>query len=338
MNREWLNQYSEPIIEPNLPIVDPHHHLWASSGYNYLFDDIRTDAESGHRVVATVHVEIRAMYRASGPEALRPLGETDYVNGIAAMSASGNFGIAGLCAGIVGYADLRLGAAVDEVLEGHMRIAGDRFKGLRKIASYDPDPTYNASPYGEDRPGVLLEPEFLEGFACLSRRGLTFDVWLLHTQLDDVGALAGRFPETSIILDHVGTPAGMGSYAGKKDEIFPIWKAAMARLAVHHNVKIKLGGLGMRHHCDAAYSALGRPPGSEELANDWRPYIETCIELFGVSRCMFESNAPVDLDSCSYNVLWNTFKRICSGASSAEKDQLFWKTAADTYRIALDQF
>ncbi len=328
MPEAWLASHIEPIIEPGLPIVDPHHHLWDRPEWRYLFDDIRVDLDSGHNVRSTVFVQCRA----DGPAAFAPVGETEFVNGIAAMSASGGYGDRRVAAGIVGHANLLLGARAGSVLEAHLRTAGDRFKGIRHTTAWDADPSV-MNPENQPPPGAMQLASFREGFACLAPLGLSFDAWLYHPQLGDVIALARAFPQTSIILNHVGGPLAAGVYGGKADEVFAQWRASMPTLATCPNVTVKLGGLGMRI-LGAAYRERPQPPSSEELAGVWKPVIETCIELFGPARCMFESNFPVDKTSYSYAVGWNAFKRLAAGYSTAEKASLFRGTATRVYRLA----
>jgi predicted TIM-barrel fold metal-dependent hydrolase len=330
---EWLDRRTEPIIEPDLPIVDPHHHLWDGSRRRYLLDELRADTDSGHNIVATVFVEARSMRRASGPAEMRPVGETEFANGAAAMSASGIYGNTRHCAGIVGHADLRLGSRVEPVLEAHLRAGGARFRGIRHIAAWDADISVRNPAY--DPPaGLLGDAAFREGFAVLGRLGLTFDAWLFHPQIDELADLARAFPQVGIVLDHVGGPIGIGAYAGRRQEVFPGWAASIRRLAGCPNVYVKLGGLGMRLG-GFGFHEQPEPPTSEALAAAWRPYIETCMEAFGPARAMFESNFPVDKGSCSYAVFWNACKRLAHGASDAEKAQLFSGTAARFYRLDL---
>ena len=330
----WLAQHAEPIIEPALPIIDPHHHLWDRDA-PYLFGEFRADITTGHNIRASVFVECGEMYRADGDPALAPVGETEFVNGVAAMSASGKYGAARICAGIVGSADLLLGAAVDAVLEAHLRAAGERFRGIRGRSVWDADPTIKGSAK-DFPPGLLGEARFREGYARLARHGLTFDSWLFHPQIPELADLAGAFPDTPVVLDHIGAPLGIGVYAGRTDEVFAAWRRSLAELARRPNVVVKLGGLGMHlfgFDLDAAHRE--RPAASEELARRWRPYLETCIELFGHDRCMFESNFPVDKRSASYPVLWNAFKLVAAGCSATEKAALFHDTAQRVYRLAV---
>jgi L-fuconolactonase len=223
VRQDWLDRRKEEVLEPALPIVDPHHHLWDRPNWRYLLPELLDDLGSGHNIVATVYLQARAMHRIDGPEELRPLGETEFVNGIAAMSASGLYGPTRICAGIVGYADLRLGAGVERVLEAHLRVS-ERFRGIRHITAWD-DFQGLRNPAFEMPPGLMATRGFREGFAVLAPMGLSFDAWLYHPQLGDLTDLAHAFPGTTIILNHVGGPLGIGPYAGKRDEIFRQWSA-----------------------------------------------------------------------------------------------------------------
>lgn len=329
---DWLAQRQEEILEPELPIVDPHHHLVdrANTG-QYLLYDLLRDTRSGHNITHTVYLEWLSMYRAVGPEEMRPVGEVEFANGVAAMAASGNYGNTRVCAGIVGYADLLLGSRVEKVLEAMIAAGGGRFRGIRYITASHPDEAARGS--SVNRPaGLLMDPKVREGFARLAPLGLSFDAWLYFTQLGELVDLARTFPDTAIVLDHVGGAIGIGPYAGKRDEVFVAWRSAIRELAGCPNVHIKLGGLGMRlFGFDVAEKAM--PPSSEELAAPWRPYIENCIEAFGPERAMFESNFPVDKGSGSYQVFWNAFKRIAGGYSASEKAALFSETARRFYRL-----
>ena len=333
VRQEWLDRVKEPILEPDLPIVDPHHHLWDRPGWRYLLDDLLADTNAGHNIVGTVFVQCRAMHRADGPEALRPVGETEFVNGVAAMAASGIYGKSKICAGIVGTTDFRLGAAVQPVLEAHIRAGGGRFRGIRHISAWDADPTVGTPGYAPP-PGMLGHADFRDGFSRLAPMGLTFDAWLYHTQIDDLTSLARAFPDTQIVLDHVGGPLAIGPYAGQRDAVFPVWAKAIRELATCPNVHVKLGGLGMRIN-GYDFHEKTDPPTAQTLADAWRPYIETCIEAFGTSRCMFESNFPVDKGSYSYAAYWNACKILAKGASAEDKANLFSRTAARFYRLEL---
>jgi len=286
-DKAWLATAApEPILDPEIPIVDPHHHLWQRGDHRYFLDELLADLNTGHNVVATVFLECRSMYRADGPIELRPVGETEFVGGIAAMSDSGGYGKTRVAAGIVGYADLSLGARVEPVLEAHLRAGGGRFRGVRYSVGWDADPVIGNS-RSDSQPHLYRDPNFREGLARLTRLGLSLDAWLYHPQLADVVELARAFPNTNMIMGHVGGVLGYGPYAGKWAEVMPVWRSSMAELAECPNVVVKLGGIINR---GAAYDFHNAPapPSSEAMAEVWRPYVETCIELFGPSRCMFE--------------------------------------------------
>jgi predicted TIM-barrel fold metal-dependent hydrolase len=331
---DWLALHEETVIDPARPIIDPHHHLWDRGGQRYLLDDMTSDIASGHNVIATVYVEARSMYRAHGPEAFRPVGEVEFANGAAAMSASGGYGPAAVCAGIVGHVNLLLGEDARPVLEAEISAGQGRFRGIRHSSAWDADPNV-AHMYATRPKGVLLDATFRKGFACLAPLGLSFDAWLFHPQIGELANLARAFPDTQIVLDHCGGPAGTGQYAGRREEIFATWKASIGEIARCPNVAVKLGGLAM---CLLGYDFHERPmpPSSEQLATAWRPYIETCLEAFGPDRAMFESNFPPDKGQCSYQVIFNAFKRIAANYSEAEKTALFSKTAMKVYRLKLD--
>jgi L-fuconolactonase len=339
------------IIEPDLPIVDPHHHLWdrrqfpmpADGAYPfekalslsrlYLLDQLNADIEAGHNVVATVFVECGAFYRADGPASLRPVGETEFVNGVAAMSASGLYGSARACAGIVGHADLTLGAAVRPVLEAHMAAAPARFRGIRHSPAWDAD-SHVLGILQRNPPQLLASPAYRAGLAEMAALGLSWDCWLLAPQLPDLIDVARAFPDLTIICDHVATPLGTASYAGQRDAGFAAWAADIRTLASCPNVVMKLGGLAMPFAGFASFMA-DPPATATTLAEEWRPWIETCIEAFGPARAMFESNFPVDRGTCDYATLWNAFKLLAAGASADEKAALFSGTAARVYRLSI---
>jgi predicted TIM-barrel fold metal-dependent hydrolase len=334
-NHDWLAQTPEDALEPGLPICDPHHHLWdqqpARVASRYLLDEILDDVRGGHNVVSTVFIECGAMFKTAGPEPFRPIGETEFVNGIAAMSASGLYGTSRIAAGIVGTADLRLGEAVGAVLDAQIAAGGERFRGIRRGAAWDPDP---GVPNHRTEPGprLFFRDDFRAGFAQLARRQLTFEAWCYHPQIPDVTALARAFPDTTIVLNHFGGPLGIGGYAGKAKDVFAEWRTSITELASCRNVVAKLGGINMEMN-GFGWHERSRPPSSQELADATRHYYEFTIDRFGADRCMFESNFPVDKASCSYTVLWNTFKRLASDCSAAEKAALFHDTAARVYRL-----
>ena len=327
---EWLAQVDEGVLEPALPICDPHHHLWDYPGSRYLLDELLVDVGSGHNVSSTVFMECGSMYRADGSQALKPVGETEFVNGIAAMSASGAYGDTRACAAIVGYANLNLGAAVGEVLDAHAA-ASSRFRGIRHAAGWDASEDVRNS-HTAPVPGMLADPSFRAGFAELGKRGMTFDGWLYHPQIPELTDLARAFPDQPIVFDHFGGPLGIGPYVDKRAEILDTWKGAVRELAKCENVVAKLGGLVMAIN-GFGFHRRERPATSDELVAATRDYHLHMIECFGVDRCMFESNFPVDKVSCSYRVLWNSFKRLAGGFSATEKAALFHDTAVRVYQV-----
>ncbi|MGE3645928.1 MAG: amidohydrolase, partial [Beijerinckiaceae bacterium] len=290
------------------------------------------DTNAGHNIRATVYVQCNSMLRADGPEEYRAIGETEFVNGVAAMAASGTYGPIRACAGIVGFADLLLGDGARPVLEAQIAAGNGRLRGIRNpSARHDTDPSIRSMPYVPPK-GLLEDPDFRKGFAHLAPLGLSFDAWLYQMQIGELTALADAFPETTIVLDHCGGILGVGIHAGKRKEEFAAWRADIRALAARPNTCVKLGGLAM-HNVGFGFRQRPQPPDSSELAQLWKPYIETCIEAFGVNRAMFESNFPVDKLSVRYDSLWNAFKRITAGASADEKSALYFDTAARVYRL-----
>ncbi len=326
----WLARHTEDILEPDLPIIDPHHHLWLRNNTPYLLPELLIDLASGHNIVATVFEECHSMYRARGPEAFKPVGETEFVAGIAAMSDSGQFGPTRICNAIVGGLDMTLGAAVEPVLDAHIAASGGRFRAIRYSTGWDASEKIRSI---VPDPHRLADPRVRAAMAVLHRKGLTFDAWLYHTQLQDIADLADAFPDLPIVLNHVGSPILGGPYRGRGDEVFTQWKTGIENIARRPNVVVKLGALPIRLAGSTANRDL--PPSSQEVATAWRPWIETCIAAFGPARGMFESNFPVQRAWCSYPVVWNAFKRLAAGASAAEKADLFVGTAARAYRMPM---
>ncbi len=328
LNAAWLAQHREEILEPALPIIDPHHHLWDREG-GYFLDELLADVGSGHNVVATVFLQCGHGYRQSGPEALRPVGETEFVAGIAREAERRNTKTR-VCAGIVGHADLSLGEAVEPVLQAHLVAGAGRFRGIRHITARHE--AFDASLLPRPPARQMYDPVWRKGFEQLIKLGLTFDAWLYHTQIPELTDLARAYPHAPIVLNHVGGPLGVGPYKGRRDLTYQEWLTAMQELARCPNVHLKLGGLAMAIigydlHREAT------PPSSQRLVSEWRPFLNKAIELFSAQRCMFESNFPVDKAMVSYPVLWNAFKRIASGASAAERSALFHDTAKRFYRL-----
>ncbi|HVC61882.1 MAG TPA: amidohydrolase family protein [Acetobacteraceae bacterium] len=333
--KAWLaKRPGETALEQDLPIIDPHHHFWDTPHRGqYLLPELLADIGGGHNIVATVFLECQSMYRKGGPRDMAPLGEVEFVNGIAAMSASGNYGPRRVAEAIIGHADLTIGARVRDVLEAALAAGGGRFRGIRYGVAWDGSDAVGKFASRVVPPHLVREPRFREGFAQLARLGLSFESWQYHPQLPDAIDLARAFPDTSIILNHVGGVLGVGPYSGRRQEILAGWRKDIGALARCPNVTVKLGGIGMTSF-GFDFHERDIPPSSEELAAAWRQYVEPCIEAFGADRCMFESNFPPDKQSCGYTELWNAFKRITSGASEAEKMALYSGTAARVYRLS----
>ncbi len=325
-NREaWLEQVAEEPLQPTRRICDPHHHLWDHPQNRYLAEELIADM-SGLNVVSTVFIECTSEYRTDGPEALKPVGETEFVERVAESNSD-----TGICAGIVGLADFTLGDAVKPVLEAHLAASPNRFRGIRHATGWDASDEVRNS--HTNPPGRLMsDSAFRDGFACLSEYGLSFDAWLYHPQIAELTNLARAFPDTTIILDHFGGPLGIGPYEGKRNEVFSAWREDIRGLAECPNVVAKLGGLAMPIN-GFRWHKQPKPPTSAELAEATSAFYLHTIEQFGPDRCMFESNFPVDRQSCSYTVLWNSFERIASSFSDAEKGSLFHDTAARVYRL-----
>lgn len=325
----WLARVAEAPLEPTLPILDAHHHLWERPDDLYGIDAFAREIRAaGHDVRGSVFVECRRAYDAGAPEAFSPVGETRRV-AAEADTADARGGERRLCQAIVGFADLTLGSAVAPVLEAHLQASGGRFKGVRHRAVWDAHVRPNTPGL---RPGLLGDAEFRRGFAVLERLGLSFDAWQYYHQLHELVDLAHAFPAARIVVNHAGGPLGVGAHARDLAGATALWREGIRALSLCENVWIKLGGLGMLH-CGFDFHYAANPPGSVELAAAWRPYLEFCIECFGADRCMFESNFPPDRQSCSYGVLWNAFKRLASGFSVADKHALFFATAQRAYRL-----
>lgn len=326
----WVQLGKEPILEPNLSIVDPHHHVWHDQRGRYLFEELSEDINSGHHILATVFIQSgHNMYRAFGPEELKSIGEVELVNGIAAMSASQQFGKVELCAGIVGYANLCLGSQVEPVLEALIAAGNGRLRGVRHSMIWDS--VYEAYQIPQTR-HLAQDSSFKKGLSTLSKFELSFDAWLFHPQLPELIELLRSFPSINFVLNHVGGLLGIGDYSNDRSAVFKIWRENIYKLSQFPNLNIKLGGLGMLR-CGWNFYQRSHPPSSVELSEAWKPYIEECIQLFGVERCMFESNFPVDKATCGYDVIWNAFKRLTKDYSIDEKNYLYKNTASKVYRL-----
>ena len=334
INEEWLEKVVEEAIEPELPIIAPHHHLWNTGNTYvdkpYMAEELILDLDSGHNILATVFVECSAFYRDSGPKHLRPVGETEFVNRVANESAANISDTRQLCAGIVGHADLTLGKGVVEVLEAHLEVAPDRMSGIRHSVAWDPSPDIRVN----REPGLLAKAKFREGARRLAAYNLSFEAWLYHPQIPELTAFAKACPDVTIVFDHFGGPLGIGPYIGKRSEIYQQWKDDVTELSACPNVFAKLGGLNMAINGFGWHKRIV-PPSSNELAANNHYYLHT-IDQFGPERCMFESNFPVDKVSCSYGVLWNSFKKMVSHLSRTQKASLFHDTAEKVYRLKND--
>ncbi len=325
----WTARRVEPILDPDLPIVDPHHHLWDDARGVYLIDDFVRDTATGHRIVASVYAQYRAMYRADGPPELAPVGEVEFVNGQAATCASGRYGDIRVAEAIIAYADLTRGDAARGALEALVAAGNGRLRGVRHGATWDD----GAVAHGRSFPprGLLRDPAFRRGFAQLAPLGLSFDAWLFYHQLPDLIDLLEAFPDTTVVLDHCGGLIGHPPHTDRV-AVFDAWHTHLAALARFPNLVVKIGGLGMLN-LGWDFHLRDDPPGSDEIAEAWQPYVAACIETFGPARCMFESNFPMDKQSCGYAVLWNAFKRLTADLAPDARAALFHDTAVRTYRL-----
>ena len=335
-SNDWLALTQEPTLEPEFPICDPHHHFWDFRAQRipyqrYLLHELSADINSGHNVVSTVFIEARSMYRSGGPEEMRPVGEVEFVQGLAAASASGLYGPGRAAAAIVGHANLNLGERVEPVLEALRTASPNRFRGIRHSVTWDPDPEVENTAAHKIE-GQLASDNFRAGARVLARMGLSLEGWLFFPQLPELADLAKAIPDLTIILNHIGGLLRVGPYANRDEEVLAIWRSGIAAVAECPNVIVKLGGIGMPRTGFDWYARV-EPIGSEELAESMSPFMTYCIERFGPDRCMFESNFPVDKVAYSYNVMYNAFKRLSKGYSAAERAAMFHDTAVRVYRI-----
>ena len=329
--KEWLSRTTEEILEPELPICDPHHHFWDYPESRYMLHELLEDTGSGHNICSTVFVECGSMYRGDGPEEMAVIGETEFVQGLAAMSASGAYGEIRAARGIVSHANLLLGRGVEAVLKAHIQASPNRFRGVRHSAAYHPSDAIRKS-HSDPPPHMLMHPAFREGLEVVADLNLTFDAWLFHSQLDEFVDLAKAFPELTLVLDHFGGPLGIGPYAGQSRQVYEEWKSEIVKLADLENVVFKLGGINMPINGFDWHKAPA-PPNSDQLVAATAHYYLDCIDLFGPERCMFESNFPVDKRSVSYAVLWNAFKKLTANMNAMERSALFHDTAVRVYRL-----
>lgn len=331
---DWLALTPEPTLEPEMPICDPHHHFWdfrfeRVPYQKYLLHELNADIYSGHNVRSTVFIEARSMYRSDGPMELRSVGEVEFVQGLAAASASGIYGPARAAAAIIGNADLSLGDRVEPVLEALQAASPNRFRGVRRPAGWDPYPDVENR---AAQPGLLASADFIAGARVLARKGMLLETTLYFHQLPELVDFANAIPELTIVLNHIGGLYRIGPYANRDDEVIPEWRAGVAAVAKCPNIVLKLGGVGQPRYGFDWYT-WEKPISSEELAEGLSPLMNYCIEQFGPDRCMFESNFPPDKVSSSYNVLFNAFKRLSKDYSASERAALFHDTATRVYRI-----
>ncbi|MGE0827866.1 MAG: amidohydrolase [Hyphomonadaceae bacterium] len=320
----WLALHDEPALLPALEIIDPHFHLMGPPRTPYLAADYAADLGDGHNVIGSVFLDCLQGYRTEGPEAFRPVGETEYAARVAAEHPK-------IATGIVSHVDLAIGAQARDVLEAHIEAGQGRFRGIRYASAHDPRDAVRSSMRARHA-RMLGEKAVREGIATLAPLDLSLDLWLYHPQLQDAADIASAYPDTRFILDHVGGPIGVGAYESERQAVFAQWRAGIREAARRPNLYVKLGGLGMAM-CGFGFHTRAAPPSSEALAEAWRPYIETCIEAFGPRRAMFESNFPVDRLSCRYRTLWNAFKRIAQDASADEQADLFAGAAKRAYKL-----
>ncbi len=326
---DWLASGAEPAIDPDRVIVDPHHHLWSSPGKDFMVPELLAETTGSHNVTRTVFVECSSGYRSDGPAHMRVVGETEFVAAAAAESAADGRTV---IAGIVSHADMMLGDAVEEVLLAHVEAGGGRFRGIRHATSHDPDPAVRDG-HTKPKPQMMADLDFRAGVATLGRLGQTFDAWLLHPQITELADMARAVPGTTMILDHLGGPIGVGGYSDRRDEVFEAWKPAIAEAASCSNVVLKVGGIGMEWYFGMGWHARPKPPSSEEVAEYWGDWLRYAIDTFGPDRCMFESNFPVDRAALPYSVLWNTFQIIAAEYDEAEQTSLFSGTAERVYGL-----
>lgn len=332
VRNEWLALHREAPLQPELPIIDAHHHLWDRQTGRYLTHEFSDDIQtSGHRVVSSVYVQCRSMLRRDGSETLKPLGEIEFASGIAAMFASGHYANALGCEAIIGGLSLLAGDAMQPAIERAIALSGGRLRGMRNPLAWHPDPRVTSSPVTPPA-GLAQSAPFRRGAACLARHALSLDVWVYHTQLEEIADLAREIPTLQIVIDHCGGPVGVGPCSERDPDMFQQWRNGMRRLAELPNVCVKISGFGMTVR-GFHFAAAETPPDSQMLAQAWMPWFETIVSLFGAERCMFASNFPVDKGMFSYGVFWNACKRLAQQASPDEQAQLFWRTAATCYRL-----
>ena len=335
VRQEWLNQLIEDPILPNIPIIDPHHHLWDVGFGRYYIEELLEDINSsGHNIVSTVYIMSSSntkIYSKDGLEEFKPLTEIEFATSEGKRADLIPNNKVKVNASIVGSVDLTYGNKLQPVLEKAVNISEGRLKGIRMLLASHTDPRISSGAVKSDL-GLMLHPNFIDGAKCIQDANLSLDFWIYHTQLNEMEKIARALPDLTIILNHIGGPIHLGEYEGKQAATHREWRSAMMRLSRIPNINVKLGGLGMAVN-GAKFHNSKFPPNSVQLSDVWKPWIYETIDMFGFDRCMFESNFPVDKGSCSYGALWNAFKIIAKDMSDDEINKLFSKNAAKIYKI-----
>ena len=325
----WIQLGEETPVDPNLRIVDPHHHLWDRGGSRYLAEELHEDTSKGHNVTNTVFVECKAEYRRNSQERFQSLGETEFVAKEAERLEE--FSETKI-SGIVGFVDLGLGEELEEVLVAHDRSSSGLMRGVRHATAWSDDPEISIA-HTKPTKGVMGSKLFLKGVSKLSEFNFSFDAWLYFNQLPELLYLARVTPETNIVINHLAAPLKIGKWAETPQEVDEIWRSNLQELANCENVYLKIGGIGMDNYFANDWVNQTKPPTSDEVASVWKEKILWCIELFGTHRCMFESNYPVDRQTLPYSVIWNCFQKVTDSFTESEKSDLFSSTACTVYRI-----
>ena len=335
VRQEWLNQLIEDPILPNIPIIDPHHHLWDVGFGRYYIEELLEDINSsGHNILSTVYIMSSSntkIYSKDGLEEFKPLTEIEFATSEGKRADLIPNNRVKVNASIVGSVDLTYGNKLQPVLEKAVNISEGRLKGIRMLLASHTDPRISSGAVKSDL-GLMLHPNFIDGAKCIQDANLSLDFWIYHTQLNEMEKIARALPDLTIILNHIGGPIHLGEYEGKQAATHREWRSAMMRLSRIPNINVKLGGLGMAVN-GAKFHNSKFPPNSVQLSDVWKPWIYETIDMFGFDRCMFESNFPVDKGSCSYGALWNAFKILAKDMSDDEINKLFSKNAAKIYKI-----
>jgi len=330
-----LEGRDEKILDPDIPIVDSHHHLFDLPNNRYLIDEYLDDVDAGHNIIASIYCETQSFKRKDGPEWMRPLGEVEFANGVGAMTASGHYGDCQVCAGIIGHANMTFGSKIGELLDASLSIAPNRFRGVRHVTlDYPDDRPFKYIMTYKPPSGILETEGFPLALAELDKRGLTFDVAVFDPGLPRITELVDQFPNLTFVLNHLGIAIGVDMNADEKAEVFKRWSADLKMLAERPNVVCKIGGLGMPNWGFGFENRMDEVTYLE-LAKAWQPFVETGIEAFGPNRCMLESNFPPDGRSAGFVPVWNAYKYILRGYSVSEKTSLFSQTASRIYRLNL---